>query len=354
MALLVISPLVVLLGKVERCPTPQCGERRRIVGSRGFLLRGEDSQVAIPKQGLPAACPGAPHATKGGGAVFGVPAPRGQFPDRAGFQAGEVRSRELPIVIPGSGIPGTCGDRWVGAEAKGVRVAVHDHSRRPLAVARVEGDPFENPPLPESVIARVLTLETFAEIRPSVVQLVAVDVIDDVARAGVGDEAVHQHHAVEYAAVGVPLRRQMPSQKREEREEFVVDSYERLPDGNSGHGLLLISVPGDTPAHYTGNDMGLPIIRFNSSTGSDTAASGAGPGDGTTGGSTLSGASNGSTNATGLIVTVPSADLTNVLTDGSHVIYLADATAGNRNFGKITAKANSGTASANVTVSDAF
>jgi hypothetical protein len=51
---------------------------------------------------------------------------------------------------------------------------------------------------------------------------------------------------------------------------------------------------------------------------------------------------------------VPNADLSNVLTDGSHAIFLSDATAGARNFGKITGKANSGTASASVTVSSAF
>lgn len=47
-------------------------------------------------------------------------------------------------------------------------------------------------------------------------------------------------------------------------------------------------------------------------------------------------------------------DLTNVAVDGSHVIYLADATAGARNFGKITAKAGSGGATPTVTVANAF
>lgn len=95
--------------------------------------------------------------------------------------------------------------------------------------------------------------------------------------------------------------------------------------------------------------MAFPVILVNSATGSDTAASGAGPG------TALSGAATASTDATGLIVTVAATtDLTNVAVDGSHVIYLADATAGKRNFGKITAKAGSGGATPNVTVADAF
>ena len=97
--------------------------------------------------------------------------------------------------------------------------------------------------------------------------------------------------------------------------------------------------------------MALPIIIVDSATGSDTAASGAGPGDGTTSGSALTGSS-ASTSSNGLTVTLDgSPDLSGVATDGSHVIYLADTTAGARNFGKITAKDNS---AKTVTVSDAF
>lgn len=97
--------------------------------------------------------------------------------------------------------------------------------------------------------------------------------------------------------------------------------------------------------------MALPIIVVDSATGSDSAASGAGPGDGITSGSALTGTA-ASTDGTGLVVTLDgSPDLTNVATDGSHVIYLVDATAGKRNFGKITAKDNT---AKTVTVSDAF
>lgn len=100
--------------------------------------------------------------------------------------------------------------------------------------------------------------------------------------------------------------------------------------------------------------MAFPTIRVLSGTGSDTAASGAGPGDGVTSGSALTGTA-ASTSGTGLVVTLDgSPDLTNVDTTGLHALYLADATAGARNFGKITAKANSGSPTAQVTVSDAF
>jgi hypothetical protein len=89
----------------------------------------------------------------------------------------------------------------------------------------------------------------------------------------------------------------------------------------------------------------LPTILVNSATGSDSLASGAGPGTALTG-------TNASTSGDGLTVTLDgSPDLTDVATDGSHVIYLADATAGARNFGKITAKDNT---AKTVTVADAF
>ena len=95
--------------------------------------------------------------------------------------------------------------------------------------------------------------------------------------------------------------------------------------------------------------MALPVILVDSATGSDTQASGAGPA------TALFGTTDASTDGTGLIVTLTAGtDLTNVAVDGSHVIYLADATAGNRNFGKITAKAGSGGATPTVTVSNAF
>ena len=91
--------------------------------------------------------------------------------------------------------------------------------------------------------------------------------------------------------------------------------------------------------------MAFPVILFNSSTGSDTAASGAGPGTALTG-------SAASTDGTGLIVTLDgSPDLSGVATDGSHVIFINDSTAGKRNFGKITAVDNG---AKTVTVSDAF
>lgn len=91
--------------------------------------------------------------------------------------------------------------------------------------------------------------------------------------------------------------------------------------------------------------MALPVILINSATGSDSAASGAGPATALTG-------SAAATDGTGLVVTLDgSPDLTGVATDGSHVIYLADATVGNRNFGKITAKDNG---AKTVTASNAF
>lgn len=91
--------------------------------------------------------------------------------------------------------------------------------------------------------------------------------------------------------------------------------------------------------------MALPTILFNSSTGSDSAASGAGPGTALTG-------SSASTSGDGLTVTLDgSPDLSGVATDGSAVIYLNDTTAGARNFGKITAVDNGADT---VTVSDAF
>lgn len=91
--------------------------------------------------------------------------------------------------------------------------------------------------------------------------------------------------------------------------------------------------------------MAVPTILVDSASGSDSAASGAGPSTALTG-------SAASTNGAGTVVTLDgSPDLTNVATDGSHVIYLADSTAGARNFSKITAKDNT---AKTVTVADAF
>jgi hypothetical protein len=88
-----------------------------------------------------------------------------------------------------------------------------------------------------------------------------------------------------------------------------------------------------------------PVIIFNASTGSDTAASGAGPA------TALSG-TDASTDGTGLIVTLPNQNLDNVATDGSHALWID--TASGRQFSKITAKANSGGPTAQVTVANAY
>lgn len=94
--------------------------------------------------------------------------------------------------------------------------------------------------------------------------------------------------------------------------------------------------------------MALPTILVDSA-GSDTLSSGAGPS------TALNGTANASTDATGLIVTLPSGTvLTGVSTTGSDVIFLNDTTAGARNFGKITATAGSGGATPLVTVANAF
>lgn len=91
--------------------------------------------------------------------------------------------------------------------------------------------------------------------------------------------------------------------------------------------------------------MANPTILFNSSTGSDSLASGAGPGIALTG-------SAASTDGAGTLVTLDgSPDLSGVDTTGLAVIYLADTTAGARNFGKITAVDNG---AKTVTVSNAF
>lgn len=81
--------------------------------------------------------------------------------------------------------------------------------------------------------------------------------------------------------------------------------------------------------------MALPVILVDSATGSDTAGSGAGPGTAITGSAGVSAGD-------GLTVTLDgSPDLSGVATDGSAVFFFNDATAGNRNFVKITAVNNS-------------
>lgn len=90
--------------------------------------------------------------------------------------------------------------------------------------------------------------------------------------------------------------------------------------------------------------MALPTILYNSSTGSNTAASGAGPS------TALSGTNNAT--SSGTTVTLPAGtDLTNVATDGSHAIWVNRAGA-NRNISKITGKAGSGGATPTVTTED--
>lgn len=91
--------------------------------------------------------------------------------------------------------------------------------------------------------------------------------------------------------------------------------------------------------------MATPVILINSVTGSDTAASGAGPATALTGASA-------STDAAGTLVTLDgSPDLSGVAVDGSHVIWLNNTTAGARNFGAISAVDNT---AKTVTVSNAF
>jgi len=91
-----------------------------------------------------------------------------------------------------------------------------------------------------------------------------------------------------------------------------------------------------------------PTILFLNGTGSDSSASGAGPSTALTG-------TAGTTDGAGTTVTLDSGtDLTNVATDGSHVIYLVDPTAGHRNFAAINGKAGSGGATPTVTVEQAF
>lgn len=97
--------------------------------------------------------------------------------------------------------------------------------------------------------------------------------------------------------------------------------------------------------------MAEPTIHFNPSTGSDTAASGAGPGDGTTGGSAVTGTAAAHTNGAGstTITLTNTPDLSAVLTDGSHALWLN--TASGRQWSKITGKDDGADT---VTVADSF
>lgn len=95
--------------------------------------------------------------------------------------------------------------------------------------------------------------------------------------------------------------------------------------------------------------MAFPVILVDSATGSDTQASGAGPAV------AIFGTTDASTDGAGTTVTLTAGtDLSGVATDGSHAIFLNDATAGNRNWGKITGTAGSLGATPTVTVSNAF
>jgi hypothetical protein len=104
-----------------------------------------------------------------------------------------------------------------------------------------------------------------------------------------------------------------------------------------------------------------PNIVFNADTGANTEfSSGAGPGDGVTSGSALTG-TNANTTINGTRVNLDgSPDLTNVNTDGSHVIWLDTAmltvanSTPNRTFSQINGKGNSGTSTAYVDVEDAY
>jgi hypothetical protein len=89
----------------------------------------------------------------------------------------------------------------------------------------------------------------------------------------------------------------------------------------------------------------LPVILVNSATGSDSLASGAGPATAITGTLAV---------PTGTSVAIADAvALGGVATDGSAVLYLADATAGHRNFDSITAISGSSGAWV-VTVANGF
>src|SRR5678815_5877712 len=83
--------------------------------------------------------------------------------------------------------------------------------------------------------------------------------------------------------------------------------------------------------------------------GTDGVCSRAGPA------TALGGVNNASTDGAGTTVTVQAGvDWTGVATDGSHVLYFADSTAGNRRYTTITGTAGSGGATPTLTVSPAL
>lgn len=88
--------------------------------------------------------------------------------------------------------------------------------------------------------------------------------------------------------------------------------------------------------------MAYPVILFDSTNGDDANASGAGPATAIT-------STSGSTDAAGTVVTIPNADLSSVAVDGSHAVYISG-----QGLRSITAKADSGLSTANVTVGTAF
>lgn len=83
--------------------------------------------------------------------------------------------------------------------------------------------------------------------------------------------------------------------------------------------------------------MAFPIILVDSGSGSDSLASGAGPATAKNGSAAATDGVNGKT----VTITDASSDLSSVATDGSASIYIADATAGHRNFDQITAVSGS-------------
>jgi hypothetical protein len=91
-----------------------------------------------------------------------------------------------------------------------------------------------------------------------------------------------------------------------------------------------------------------PVVKVDAATGSDSLASGAGPATALTG---TNASTDTGTGATMKVTLDGSPDLSGVATDGSHVIYLVDATAGHRNFAAINAADN---AAKTVTVEQAF
>lgn len=91
--------------------------------------------------------------------------------------------------------------------------------------------------------------------------------------------------------------------------------------------------------------MALPVVLINSVTGNDAISSGAGP-------ATPINGSAASVDGTGLVVTLDgSPSLTQVQTDGSHVLFLDLTGSGARNFSKIVAKDQG---ASTVTVADPF